>query len=305
MTNYHFISIFIISCILLGIQPSVSAQSSDRVYSPYAQYLTNDTTIPPPVGELADAALSCFRYDTVYVLIMPTGQLYIWLRPDPLLDKYIHLSPYVYCNGNPLKYVDPDGEDWYEDGGEIKWTDCKSQQAMDKVKLSGIYLGEAAVIFNGNANESWGTDNTLTGEYSNPASVTIYGVNGKDDIKYYRGMTTPQSDFYSTLNAGEYKMFYQDMATSVYGEKGALAHNPPIAPALTYRITKPNGNAILDGTKKGVATTMTEIFMHRTNWDGTANHSSKGCMIIDGRQWRDVEKQLKRSSNIYLRIIRW
>lgn len=35
-----------------------------------------------------------------------------WLRPDPLLDKYIHLSPYVYCNGNPLKYVDPDGEDY-------------------------------------------------------------------------------------------------------------------------------------------------------------------------------------------------
>ncbi len=32
-----------------------------------------------------------------------------WLRPDPLLDKYIHLSPYAYCNGNPLKYVDPEG----------------------------------------------------------------------------------------------------------------------------------------------------------------------------------------------------
>ena len=32
-----------------------------------------------------------------------------WLRPDPLLDKYIHLSPYAYCNGNPLKYVDPSG----------------------------------------------------------------------------------------------------------------------------------------------------------------------------------------------------
>ncbi|MBQ9427185.1 MAG: hypothetical protein IJU36_06100 [Paludibacteraceae bacterium] len=36
--------------------------------------------------------------------------LAFWLRPDPLLDKYIHLSPYVYCNGNPLKYVDPEGE---------------------------------------------------------------------------------------------------------------------------------------------------------------------------------------------------
>lgn len=37
--------------------------------------------------------------------------LSIWLRPDPLLDKYIHLSPYAYCNGNPLKYVDPKGEE--------------------------------------------------------------------------------------------------------------------------------------------------------------------------------------------------
>ena len=114
MTNDHFISIFIISCILLGIQPSVSAQSSDWVYSPYAQYLTNDTTIPPPVGEPADAALSCFRHDTIYVLIMPTGQLYIWLRPDPLMDKYIQSSPYAYCDGNPLIYIDPEGTDIWE-----------------------------------------------------------------------------------------------------------------------------------------------------------------------------------------------
>lgn len=37
--------------------------------------------------------------------------LAFWLHPDPLLDKYIHLSSYAYCNGNPLKYVDPDGEE--------------------------------------------------------------------------------------------------------------------------------------------------------------------------------------------------
>jgi RHS repeat-associated protein len=33
-----------------------------------------------------------------------------WLRPDPLLDKYINLSPYAYCDGNPMKYVDLNGE---------------------------------------------------------------------------------------------------------------------------------------------------------------------------------------------------
>ena len=110
MNRFLYICLLFTGLILSSYQSIVSAQSSDWVYSPYAQYLTNDTTISPPVGEPADAALSCFRHDTVYVLVMPTGQLYIWLRPDPLMDKYIQSSPYAYCNGNPLKYVDPNGE---------------------------------------------------------------------------------------------------------------------------------------------------------------------------------------------------
>ena len=28
---------------------------------------------------------------------------------DPLCEKYPHLSPYAYCAGNPVRYVDPDG----------------------------------------------------------------------------------------------------------------------------------------------------------------------------------------------------
>ena len=32
-----------------------------------------------------------------------------FLRPDPMQDKYPGISPYVYANNNPLKYVDPDG----------------------------------------------------------------------------------------------------------------------------------------------------------------------------------------------------
>ena len=33
----------------------------------------------------------------------------MWLSPDPLMDKYPNISPYAYCNWNPMKYVDPDG----------------------------------------------------------------------------------------------------------------------------------------------------------------------------------------------------
>ena len=34
-----------------------------------------------------------------------------WLSVDPLADKYPSLSPYAYCAWNPIKLVDPDGED--------------------------------------------------------------------------------------------------------------------------------------------------------------------------------------------------
>ncbi len=41
-----------------------------------------------------DAALGCFT------------------SMDPLCEKYYHISPYAYCAGNPVKYVDPDGRDF-------------------------------------------------------------------------------------------------------------------------------------------------------------------------------------------------
>ncbi len=32
-----------------------------------------------------------------------------WLSADPMLEKYVGMSPYNYCAGNPVKLVDPDG----------------------------------------------------------------------------------------------------------------------------------------------------------------------------------------------------
>lgn len=40
-----------------------------------------------------------------------SSDLSVWLSVDPQSDKYASLSPYVYCVDNPVKLVDPDGED--------------------------------------------------------------------------------------------------------------------------------------------------------------------------------------------------
>lgn len=34
-----------------------------------------------------------------------------WNRPDPLAEKYPHISPYAFCANNPINFVDPDGRE--------------------------------------------------------------------------------------------------------------------------------------------------------------------------------------------------
>ena len=34
-----------------------------------------------------------------------------WFVPDPLAEKYTSMSPYMYCGGNPIMYVDTDGKE--------------------------------------------------------------------------------------------------------------------------------------------------------------------------------------------------
>ena len=43
-----------------------------------------------------------------------SSDLSIWLSVDPMAAKYPHQSNYIYCSNNPIKVVDPNGEDEWE-----------------------------------------------------------------------------------------------------------------------------------------------------------------------------------------------
>jgi hypothetical protein len=95
------------------------------------------------------------------------------------------------------------------------------------------------------------------------------------------------------------------MATSQFGSTGG---------SLSYRVENLDGtlNLPIEGGGKNKATGksyMGDIFFHRTNKNGWASYKgnsavSKGCPVIDGRDWNKVETQLGKSTNIYFRITR-
>jgi hypothetical protein len=61
---------------------------------------------------------------------------------DPMCEKYYHLSPYIYCGNNPVRYVDPSGMDWYQDkNGNLIWnSNLTKENAKDLLSEQEKYL---------------------------------------------------------------------------------------------------------------------------------------------------------------------
>ena len=66
-----------------------------------------------------------------------------WDRVDPLCEKYYNISPYAYCMGNPIRFIDPDGKA-INISGQYQTEALKSIQEYSgesiKLKLDGDKL---------------------------------------------------------------------------------------------------------------------------------------------------------------------
>jgi len=62
-----------------------------------------------------------------------------WFSIDPLSVKYPSLSPYVFCNGNPILFVDLDGRDWFVNNktGQVIYIKNASQMTQELVDATG------------------------------------------------------------------------------------------------------------------------------------------------------------------------
>jgi len=208
-----------------------------------------------------------------------------WSSVDPLAEKYPWCSPYVYCNNNPVKYIDPTGLAWRstnnQNTGEqtgYEWVPEDQSYNKDGSLKTGLYA--QAIFFGENGTYDSNSD-------YNMGSSTAYVYLADGTTTTFDASTHPSDqDNYATVPAGLYEakvgqhkgsytaLRMGDVGTTNFDNNRIElgTENPAFDDGRTYatgiNIHKPG-----IGNKTGMTTSGSPI--------------SAGCSLIDRDSWGD------------------
>ena len=123
-----------------------------------------------------------------------------WPTVDPLAEKYYSISPYAYCAGNPVRYIDPDGRFIVGADGKHNASYFRNEEgvvvwknATEDTKRIGnaLLLTEKGVT---QLDKMINSESKLTLVMSKEEKSEEYIKNGKTYEKTTNGETLPNKD---------------------------------------------------------------------------------------------------------------
>ncbi len=94
-------------------------------YLPYGELLVDEHSSSKEMpykfnGKELDEETGLYYYGARYMNPITS----MWYGVDPLTEQYVNIGAYIYCHGNPIKLIDPDGQgDYYMKNGTYLGTD--------------------------------------------------------------------------------------------------------------------------------------------------------------------------------------
>ena len=152
---------FLLSIFLLWINTTAYAQSPYAVFGDSSLMLEadrpfNNTILPINIlsedGCIYFADFNLMKGNmtqqighTIFPEIIKDYEKAMFMAMDPHIDNYHNLNPYIYCGGNPINAIDPDGKDWYRNNDTSYYTwfyGSEEKEGFTHIGGVGSLLGE-------------------------------------------------------------------------------------------------------------------------------------------------------------------
>lgn len=122
-----------------------SQHASEPAVAPVAPATSVASTSSPNRWHFSGKESQSFLYANIPLLDfgarMYNPTIARWTTSDPMSEKYYGISPYVYCLGNPISIIDPNGMDIWtmDEKGNVVWVKESDDHRLYYVNNNGVW----------------------------------------------------------------------------------------------------------------------------------------------------------------------